>query len=280
MGINANGQVETVKNLIRLLHDAGWDAVKFQKRAVGHPQGFYSEEFLRQPRESPWGHTQRDQKEGLEFDRDEYLDIAQYCKELRMTWYASPWDVPSVQFLEDLNVTCYKVSSFTATAEKNVVSAIGETGKPVVLSTAFQTYGQIARLIRETGLNMGKLVLLHCIGRYPCPEDRTNFGKMRLLQKYQHIPVGYSGHEEDIHPTLFALGMGACMIERHVTLDRTMYGSDQAASLEPDKFEVIRKWREVAYEAHSSVASSVPDEEEMIVYRKLLDQSNLREKIT
>src|SRR3990167_8370154 len=85
VGINANGQVEAAKNLIRLLHDAGWDAVKFQKRAVGHPQGFYSQEFLRQPRESPWGHTQRDQKEGLEFDRDEYLDIAQYCKELRMT---------------------------------------------------------------------------------------------------------------------------------------------------------------------------------------------------
>ncbi len=233
IGINHNGDVEIAKQLIDAAALAGCDAVKFQKRTV---ELVYSKEMLDSPRESQWGKTQRDQKLGLEFEFAEYSTIDRYIRShaKMLVWFASPWDTKSVYFLEQFDVPIYKVASPCLT-NLALLKAIAKTKKPVIMSTGMSTINQIKQavgVLETYGVN--DLTLLACVSTYPCPVKDLNLNKIVSLKNlFPEHRVGYSGHEVGVYTTLCAAAMGAEVIERHITLDRAMPGSDQAASLEP-----------------------------------------------
>ena len=242
IGINHNGSLDTAIKLIDAARWAGADAVKFQKRDVNT---VYAGQ-LDKPRESPWGTTLGEQKRGLEFSEADYDKIDAYCRSIRMDWFASAWDVKSLQFLEKYNCPYNKIASAMAT-NKGFMRAIRGQGKPLYLSTAMCTWDDIDEAVKL--LKGEKLTLMHCVGTYPCPETDLNLSLIpRLMAKYR-LPIGYSGHEASVSPSVVAVALGAICVERHLTLDRTMYGSDQAASLEPHGFksmvDQIRKIPEV-----------------------------------
>lgn len=218
------------------MSSSGWDFVKFQKRAIGDPEGFYDLSFLEKPRESPYGRTQFAQKLAMEFSEEDYLEISEACRKRKMPWYASPWDVPSVEFLENLHAPCYKIASFILHKER-VLDAIHATGKPVLLSTGLSDMKRIDWAVKK--FSDRDMVVMHCVGLYPCPVKHTHLEMIPILKRRYELPVGYSGHEEGIVPSVLAMLIGACLIERHVTLDRDMYGSDQKASLDPAGIEIL-----------------------------------------
>lgn len=230
IGINHNGSVDIAKKLIDAAKEAGADAVKFQKRTV---EIVYSPEELDRPRESHFGNTNRDLKLGLEFGRREYDEIDRHCREKEILWFASPWDTESVKFLEQFGVPCYKVASACIT-DKELLKAINETKKPVIVSTGMSTRFQVDEVY---DCIEAPVAFLACTGAYPANIIDLNLERIHTLQKlYPRIPIGYSGHEVGIWSSLCAVAMGACIVERHLTLDRAMWGSDQAASLEPMAF--------------------------------------------
>ncbi len=235
VGINHNGDLETCKKLIDVAVDAGCDTVKFQKRTI---DVVYSKEALAKERESPFGTKNGDLKRGLEFGLDEYKEIDRYCKEKGIIWFASPWDVQSVDFLEKLDVPCYKIASACLT-DKKMLQKIKEIGKPVILSTGMSSMEQINAAVDFLGEE--NLVILHCTSTYPTAEDEHDLNVITSFRKHFNCPIGYSGHEPGVHPTIMAAALGACVLERHITLDRAMYGSDQAASLEKRGLEIICK---------------------------------------
>ena len=229
IGLNHNGDVELAKQLIDVAADAGADAVKFQKRT---PEIATPEHMRSTPRETPWGTmTYLDYRRRVEFGRDEYIEISDYALLRGLEWFASPWDVPSVAFLEDLGVVAHKVASAGLT-DIELLEALRDTGKPVILSTGMSTIDQIDRAIDVLGTD--RLVIMHATSTYPMEPEEANLRMIPALrERFPGVPVGYSGHERGLQISLAAVALGAVAVERHITLDRTMWGSDHAASLEP-----------------------------------------------
>ncbi len=246
IGINHNGNLDTAKKLIDAAKWAGADCVKFQKRTIDI---VYAGQ-LDKPRESPWGKTNGDQKRGLEFSELQYDLIASYCESIKMPWFASAWDIPSLEFLRKYNLPWNKVASAMV---KNIefLAAVSWEHKPTFISTAMCDYDDIERALKifSKNISSSSLTLMHCVGTYPCAEEDLNLQMIPTLQKRYIYPVGYSGHEASVSPSVMAVVLGAVAIERHLSLDRSMYGSDQAASLEPhgfrDMVNMIRKVPEV-----------------------------------
>ena len=227
IGINHNGDIAIAKKLIDIAIEAGCDAVKFQKRTI---EIIYTKEELAKPRENPFGDTNGDLKRGLEFGKEEYTEINRYCKEKGIMWYASCWDEPSVDFIEKFNPPCYKIASASLT-DDNLLKHTKAKGKPLILSTGMSTMEEINHAVNILGKE--KLVLLHCTSTYPSNPKELNLKVIQKLKEKFDCPVGYSGHEVGVSSSVIAAAIGACMIERHITLNRAMWGSDQAASLEP-----------------------------------------------
>lgn len=229
IGINHNGDLEIAKELIKNAADAGFDAVKFQKRTIDI---VYAQEFLAGPRESPWGTTQRAQKEGLEFKLSDYREIDRFCKELGIEWSASAWDVESQKFLQQFNLSFNKVAS-PMLGHKPLLRMIAQEQRRTFISTGMSTMEEIedvVRIFRDAGC---PFELMHCNSTYPMAEDDANLLCIQTLKERFQCPVGYSGHESSLLKVcITAVTLGATSIERHITLDRAMYGSDQAASIE------------------------------------------------
>lgn len=228
IGINHNGDMKLCKKLIDMAVETGCDAVKFQKRTIDI---VYTKEELEKPREHPFGTTNKDLKKRLEFEKEQYQEIDKYCKEKGMLWFASPWDLPSVNFLEQFDVPCYKIASPCLT-DKDLLLKIKATGKPIILSTGMSKLEEIKKAVAILGEE--NLVIMHCTSTYPTKIHEINLNIIKEYQKYFNCPIGYSGHEPGIYPTLIAATLGANVIERHITLDRSMFGNDQAASLEKE----------------------------------------------
>ena len=230
IGINHNGDIYIAKKLISAAMLAGCDAVKFQKRTI---EVVYSPQELARPRENPFGKTSGDLKRGLEFGPKEYKAIGEYCRLSNIIWYASCWDEESVDFTEQFNPPCYKIASPCLT-DDNLLRYHRRLGRPIILSTGMSTIEQIDHAVEVLGIK--DLILMHCNSTYPGKSEELNLRAIKGLKERYKVPVGYSGHEIGLATTIAAATLGACMVERHVTLDRSMWGSDQAASVEPHGF--------------------------------------------
>lgn len=237
IGINHNGSLDLAKELITAAAEAGCEAVKFQKRTV---DVVYTAEELAKPRDSVFGTTNGDLKRGLEFGQYEYVEIDKHCNELGIMWTASPWDCASVDFLEQFEPPFYKVASASLT-DLELLRRIDATDRPVVLSTGMSTYLEI-NLAIDT-LQTDDLILLHCTSTYPTPSHELNLQVIPKLASDWDLPIGFSSHETGIAASVAAVALGACVIERHITTDKTLWGSDQAASIEPD--ELARMVRDI-----------------------------------
>jgi N-acetylneuraminate synthase len=228
IGINHNGDLDLAKRLISVAVAAGCDAVKFQKRTV---EVVYTPEELAKPRENPFGPTNGDLKHGLEFEQEEYEEIDAFCKSIKMTWFASPWDEQSVDFLDQFKPPVYKIASASLT-DDHLLRHIRAKGKPIILSTGMSTYQEIDHAVNVLGKR--DLVLMHTTSTYPANYDELNLRAIPVMAEMYGVPTGYSGHETGIPTSVCAVALGACCVERHITMDRAMWGSDQAASLEPN----------------------------------------------
>ncbi len=235
IGINHNGDINIAKKLIDEAVSAGCDAIKFQKRTI---ELVYTPEELAKPRENPFGSTNGDLKRGLEFSEKEYQEIDRYCKEKNIIWFASPWDVKSVDFLEKFNVPCYKVASASLTDDE-LLKHVKSKGKPVILSTGMSTEEQIKHAVSILGED--DLIILHCTSTYPSEPEELNLKVIERLKSQSNTPIGYSGHEVGLFPAAAAVVLGASVVERHITLDRAMWGSDQSASVEPQGLQKLVK---------------------------------------
>jgi N-acetylneuraminate synthase len=236
IGINHNGNLEFAKKLIDLAKACDSDVVKFQKRTIDI---VYSQEVLDSPRESPWGTTQREQKEGLEFGQEEFDEIDAYCKSVGIDWFASAWDVPSQDFLSQYDLKYNKIASPMLT-HVELLKAVADEGKPTFVSTGMSTYDDIDTAVEIFRDQDCPFVLMHCVSEYPLAEGDVNLRAIVELRRRYDCPVGYSGHEVSMIPGTLAALMGAVAVERHITLDRAMYGSDQAASLErPGLYKMV-----------------------------------------
>lgn len=235
IGINHNGDLDIARRLIDMAKVAGCDAVKFQKRAI---DVVYTQEFLDSARESPWGTTQRDQKRALEFGADEFEQIDAYCRTVGIEWFASAWDVESQRFLRRYALRYNKIASPMLT-HWELVEEVAREGKPTFMSTGMSTYEDIDKAVEIFRDHGCPFVLMHCVSAYPVPEDDLNLRCLVELRRRYNCPVGYSGHEVTMIPGVLAATMGAVAVERHITLDRAMYGSDQAASLEKRGLELL-----------------------------------------
>jgi N-acetylneuraminate synthase len=235
IGINHNGDMDIAKRLIDMAKGAGCDAVKFQKRTVDI---VYTQDYLDSPRESPWGTRQRDQKEALELGVAEYDAIDAYCRGKGIDWFASAWDVPSQEFLRRYDLKYNKIASPMLT-HRDVLEAVAKERKLTFVSTGMSDYGQIDEAVAIFTRHDCPFVLMHCVSEYPAPEHSLNLRCLVELQRRYHCPVGYSGHEVTMIPGVLAAMLGAVAIERHITLDRAMYGTDQAASLEKRGLELL-----------------------------------------
>lgn len=231
IGINHNGDLGIAKKLIDAAVLAGCDAVKFQKRT---PELCVPPEQRNLMRETPWGTmTYMQYRERVEFGVKEYSEINRYCGEKNIQWFASPWDAPSVDFLAKFDAVCYKVASASLT-DHELVRHVNATGKPVILSTGMSTMEQIRQAVAL--VDRSRLILTHTTSTYPCKPEELNLRVIPALRQEFGVPVGYSGHEVGLQTTYAAVVLGACVIERHLTLDRAMWGSDHAASVEPSGF--------------------------------------------
>jgi N-acetylneuraminate synthase len=230
IGINHNGDLELARKLIKAAADSGCEAVKFQKRTV---DVVYTPEELAKPRESPFGMNNGDLKRGLEFGHDEYVDIDRYCRSIGIMWFASCWDEGSVDFIAQFNPVVYKIASACLT-DDNLLHYHRDKGKPIILSTGMSTLEEVDHAVEVLGRE--DLVLLHCTSAYPSKVEELNLRAISTMARRYDIPVGYSGHEVGLYTSLAAVVLGACYLERHITLDRAMWGSDQAASVEPQGF--------------------------------------------
>ena len=240
VGINHNGSIELAKNLIDMAVNSGCDAVKFQKRTV---DVVYSKEELAKERQSVFGNTNGDLKRGLEFSFEQYKEIDEYCKQKGIIWYASCWDEQSVDFIEQFNPPCYKIASASLT-DDNLLKYTRKTGKPIFLATGMSSMEQIQHAVDVLGED--NLILYHCTSTYPTDMTEINLKVITTLREKYSCPIGFSGHERGILPTIMSVMLGANAIERHITTDRTLWGSDQAASLEFDGINrIVRDVRQI-----------------------------------
>lgn len=235
IGINHNGSIDIAKKLIDMAVDTGCDAVKFQKRTIDI---VYSKDVLDAPRESPWGTTTREQKMGLEFGLNEYKEIDKYCKEKKIEWFASAWDVESQKFLRQFNCKYNKIASALLT-HIPLLEEVASEKLHTFISTGMATYADIDKAVEIFKKHNCPFTLMHTVSVYPCPEEDLNLNMIQTLKEKYICPVGYSGHETSPVPSIAAAAMGITALERHVTLDRTMYGSDQSASLEKRGLEIL-----------------------------------------
>jgi N-acetylneuraminate synthase len=262
IGINHNGDIEIAKKLIHAAHSAGIDAVKFQKRT---PEICVPPEQQGKMRDTPWGYiSYLDYRRKVEFGDDEYQEIDRYCKELGIAWFASPWDEPSVDFLEKFDPICHKVPSASLT-DHGLLRHLRATGRPLILSTGMSRLDQIKKAVKVVGLE--NLIITHATSAYPCDPEELNLKMIETLQKEFPIPIGYSGHEVGLITTVIAVALGACLVERHITLDRAMWGSDQAASVEPGGLRRLVKYIRVAELAVGDGVKKVYDSELSQIYK-------------
>jgi len=242
IGINHNGDLKLAKQLIDMAAVAGCDAVKFQKRTVDK---VYTKEYLDSPRQSPWGNTQRAQKEGLEFGEVEYDEIDQYCEGKGITWFASAWDVDSQNFLQKYHCKYNKIASAMLT-NKDLLKVVAKEGKYTFISTGMSNYDELDDAVSIFKKYDCPFELMHCNSTYPMPMEDANLKLIHLLAERYGCRVGYSGHEEGVLISTCAVAAGAASIERHITLDKNMYGSDQKASLEPYELcQLVKNIRDV-----------------------------------
>ena len=226
IGINHNGDLDVVRKLITGAETAGCNAVKFQKRTI---EVVYTPEDLARPRENPFGSTNGDLKHGLEFGPEQYQIIDAYCKAHNILWFASAWDEGSVDFLEKFNPPCYKIASASLT-DDNLLKHHRQYNRPIIASTGMSTLEEIDHAVDVLGTD--NLILMHCTSTYPAKPEELNLRAIQALKERYSVPVGYSGHETGLATTAAAVAIGACAIERHITLDRNLWGSDQSASIE------------------------------------------------
>ena len=228
IGINHNGDINIAKELIKNAKDCGFDSVKFQKRTIDI---VYDQKTLDTPRESPWGKTTREQKFGLEFEKKEYDEIDKYCKDLKIDWFASAWDVDSLKFLENYNLKYHKIAS-AMIVDSKFLNEVAKTQKHTFISTGMSSKENIDNAVNIFKKNNCSFELMHCVSTYPMKIEDANLITINQLKEEYNCKVGYSGHENGVVVSLAATMLGITSLERHITLDRTMYGSDQAASLE------------------------------------------------
>ena len=263
IGINHNGDFAIAKALIDAANNAGVHAVKFQKRS---PELCVPPEQRDQMRETLWGYiSYLDYRHKVEFGEQEYREISEYCQSIDLTWFVSVWDEPSVEFIERFDPVCYKVPS-AAVTDHSLLNCVRETGKPIILSTGMSTLEQIHAAVEIVGLE--KLIITHATSAYPCDPVELNLKMIQTLRELFPCPIGYSGHEVGLVPSVVAVAMGACLIERHITLDRAMWGSDQAASVEPGGFRRLVKYIQVTENSLGDGVKRVY-ESEMSSLRKL-----------
>lgn len=258
IGLNHNGDTDLALQLIDVAADAGAQAVKFQKRT---PEISTPEHMKATPRETPWGTmTYLEYRYRVEFSREQYIKIGDHATMRGLHWFASPWDEPSVAFLEDLSVVAHKVASASVT-DHGLLRALAATGKPIILSTGMSTIDQVDAAVEL--FDPEKLILMHATSTYPLPPEEANLRTIGTLQqRYPGVPVGYSGHEPGLQISIAAVALGAVAVERHITLDRTMWGSDHAASLEPHGFgNLVRDIRIIEQAMGDGVKRVFPGEE-------------------
>jgi len=263
IGINHNGNLEIAKQMIDAAIHAGVDAVKFQKRT---PEVCTPLEQQKQMRETPWGYiTYLEYRYKVEFGEKEYHEIDQYCKQKGISWFVSVWDEQAVDFMERFDPLVYKIPS-AAITDHNLLRHTRRTGRPMVISTGMSTMEQIRAAVKVVGTE--NLVITHCTSTYPCEPEELNLRMIQTLRNEFSCPIGYSGHEVGLIPPVVAVSLGACMVERHLTLDRAMWGSDQAASVEPGGFERLVMYIHVAEDSLGNGVKRVY-ESEMSILKKL-----------
>jgi len=256
IGINHNGILEIAKNLMLAAKKAGIDAVKFQKRT---PEICVPLEQQSQMRDTPWGYiSYLDYRYKVEFDEVAYVEIDRYAKELGLSWFASSWDIPSLEFVERFDPPVHKIPSALLT-DKSLLRAYRATGKPIILSTGMSSMEQIKEAVDLLGED--DLIICHTTSSYPCPPEELNLRMIQTLREKFQCPIGYSGHEVGLVPTVVAASMGACLVERHITLDRAMWGSDQSASVEPQGLASLVKYIRVTERSLGDGVKRVYDSE-------------------
>ena len=265
IGINHNGSINITKKLIDEAKKSNFDAVKFQKRDIDL---VYSKEILDTPRESVWGTTTREQKMGLEFKEDEYNEIDEYCKKKQIKWFASPWDINSLKFLDKYNLEYQKVAS-AMIVDKNLLVEIAKRKKHTFISTGMSKKEDIDNAVKIFRDNDCSFELMHCISTYPMKVKDANLSTIDELKKTYQCDVGYSGHESGAVVSLAALMFDISSLERHITLDRTMFGSDQAASLEPSGMNFLTNGIDKFLAALGQPKLGVVLDEELPIAKKL-----------
>ena len=256
IGINHNGDIEIAEKMIRAAKEAGVDAVKFQKRT---PLLCVPPEERSKMRETPWGYiTYLEYREHVEFGQKEYARIDALCKELGIDWFASVWDEEAIDFLEQFDPIAYKVPSASLT-DTGLIDKLNSTGRPIILSTGMSTMEQIRESVAH--FDMNNLAITHATSAYPCDPSELNLRMVETLTKEFDCPVGYSGHEVGLIPSVVAVGLGASIVERHFTLDRSMWGTDQSASVEPGGMERLVKYIRVTEQALGDGVKKVYDSE-------------------
>ena len=265
IGINHNGDMSIVKKLIDNASKSGFDAVKFQKRNIDK---VYTKELLKSERKSPWGTTQREQKEGLEFSKEDYQEIDIYCKKMNIEWFASAWDLDSLNFLDNFSCKYNKIAS-AMIVDKIFLSAVASKKKHTFISTGMSTINDISEAVNIFKSENCSFELMHCVSTYPMKVEDANLLTINSLKEKFKCNVGYSGHENGVVVSLAAFMMSISSLERHITLDRTMYGSDQAASLELKGMINLTDSIDKMYSAIGSEKLGFITDEEKIIAQKL-----------
>tara|TARA_B100000953_G_scaffold14110_1_gene12526 strand:+ start:65 stop:904 length:840 start_codon:yes stop_codon:yes gene_type:complete len=271
IGINHNGDMSICKELIDIASESGCNAVKFQKRDINK---VYTQDFLNSYRESPWGTTQRDQKSGLEFDLNEYKEINQYCKEKGIEWFASAWDLNSQKFLQQFNCKYNKIASAMIVYE-DLLKMVAKEGRHTFISTGMTTYDDIQKAVDIFRVADCPFELMHTVSTYPMKVENANLNMINTLRDKFQCNVGYSGHEVGLAISYAAATLNITSLERHITLDRAMYGSDQSASVEPQGFRQLVSSVRVIEEAMGDGVKYFIEEEEPIA-KNLRQHLNLK----
>ena len=268
IGINHNGSMEICKDLIDIATESGCDAVKFQKREIDQ---VYTQEFLDLPRESPWGSTQREQKMGLEFSAEQYKEIDKYCKEKDIDWFASAWDLKSQKFLQQFDCKHNKVASAMIVFPE-LLRMIAKEGKHTFISTGMCTYNDIQKAVDIFREESCPFELMHTVSTYPMKIEDANLNVISTLRRKFNCDIGYSGHEVGLTVSYTAVAMGITSLERHITISRAMYGSDQSASIEPHGIQtLVAKVREIE--------KAMGDGKKIILESEVPIANNLRQHI-
>lgn len=262
IGINHNGDLNVAKKLIDVAAWTGCDAVKFQKRT---PEVVVPPDQRDKMRETPWGYiSYMDYRYKVEFGYEEYAEIDRYCKERNIDWFVSPWDEESVDFIEQFDPVVYKIASASIT-DHNLLRHVKATGRPVIISSGMSTMDQVEQAMRILGTD--NVALMHTTSSYPCPPEELNLHMITTLREKYECPIGYSGHEVGLPTTVAAVALGANLVERHITLDRAMWGSDQAASVEPGGLERLVKYIRTVEQAMGDGVKRIYDSEQPLIAR-------------